>query len=156
MSGDLTPHVCFGPFSSSLFLIFRQQATTDPAPTQPSSIATVITMLSNTLLRTASRRAASAVSAQSTRTASSQAFKRASEQASRNNILPIMTVATMCGWGLVTMKSQEEEMESKTAQCLFNRTNSQAKEVEDKFATYWPRNIMILFGPPGVCRRCCA
>ena len=23
------------------------------------------------------------------------------------------------------------------------------KEVEDKFATYWPRNIMILFGPPG-------
>jgi adenylate kinase len=23
------------------------------------------------------------------------------------------------------------------------------KEVEDKFATYWPRTIMILFGPPG-------
>jgi adenylate kinase len=23
------------------------------------------------------------------------------------------------------------------------------KKVEDKFATYWPRNIMILFGPPG-------
>lgn len=23
------------------------------------------------------------------------------------------------------------------------------KMVEDKFATYWPRNIMILFGPPG-------
>lgn len=23
------------------------------------------------------------------------------------------------------------------------------KETEDKFATYWPRNIMILFGPPG-------
>ena len=23
------------------------------------------------------------------------------------------------------------------------------KESEDKFATYWPRNIMILFGPPG-------
>ena len=23
------------------------------------------------------------------------------------------------------------------------------KETEDKFATYWPRNILILFGPPG-------
>lgn len=23
------------------------------------------------------------------------------------------------------------------------------KRIEDKFATYWPRNIMILFGPPG-------
>jgi hypothetical protein len=23
------------------------------------------------------------------------------------------------------------------------------KEVEDKFGTYWPRNILILFGPPG-------
>jgi adenylate kinase len=32
------------------------------------------------------------------------------------------------------------------AQCLSNNT---AEEVKDKFATYWPRNIMILFGPPG-------
>lgn len=39
-------------------------------------------------------------------------------------------------------------MESKNAQCL-QSTSTQAKEVEDKFATYWPRNIMILFGPPG-------
>jgi hypothetical protein len=23
------------------------------------------------------------------------------------------------------------------------------KEVEDKFGKYWPRNILILFGPPG-------
>mmetsp|Transcript_2726 Transcript_2726/g.3674 ORF Transcript_2726/g.3674 Transcript_2726/m.3674 type:complete len:337 (-) Transcript_2726:124-1134(-) len=26
---------------------------------------------------------------------------------------------------------------------------SAVKEVEDKFGSYWPRNIMILFGPPG-------
>ena len=44
-----------------------------------------------------------------------------------------------------------QEDETKTAQCLFGKKGTQAKEVEDKFATYWPRNIMILFGPPGVC-----
>lgn len=43
-----------------------------------------------------------------------------------------------------------EEDETKTAQCLFGKKGTQAKEVEDKFATYWPRNIMILFGPPGM------
>lgn len=48
----------------------------------------------------------------------------------------------------MTMKSQEEELESKNAQCLAP-TAATAKEMEDKFATYWPRNIMILFGPPG-------
>lgn len=50
----------------------------------------------------------------------------------------------MCGWGLVTMKSQEEESK---AQCLSADTT--AKDIEDKFGAYWPRNIMILFGPPG-------
>lgn len=29
------------------------------------------------------------------------------------------------------------------------RVSKAVKESEDKFATYWPRNIMILFGPPG-------
>ena len=43
-----------------------------------------------------------------------------------------------------------QDDETKTAQCLFGKKGTQAKEVEDKFATYWPRNIMILFGPPGV------
>jgi hypothetical protein len=27
--------------------------------------------------------------------------------------------------------------------------DKKAEEVSNKFATYWPRNIMILFGPPG-------
>ena len=60
-----------------------------------------------------------------------------------------MTAATMCGWGLVNLSSQEEGTETKNAQCLFGRSGTKGKEVEDKFATYWPRNIMILFGPPG-------
>jgi adenylate kinase len=35
---------------------------------------------------------------------------------------------------------------------LFGRSKSverAVKEVEDKFGAYWPRNIIILFGPPG-------
>lgn len=30
-----------------------------------------------------------------------------------------------------------------------NKTETAIQETKDKFATYWPRNIMILFGPPG-------
>jgi len=107
-------------------------------------------MLVNTILRTAaasSRRVVASSAAK--RAVSQQAFKRATSE-STNKLLPIMTVGAMCGWGLVTMKSQDEELvEKEAAQCLFGRTSTQAKEVEDKFATYWPRNIMILFGPPG-------
>ena len=62
-------------------------------------------------------------------------------------VLPIMTAATLaCGWGLLTSRENDEP---KSAQCLFSRTDTKAKEVEAKFAAYWPRNIMILFGPPG-------
>lgn len=35
----------------------------------------------------------------------------------------------------------------KSAKCI-SKTDSAAAAVEEKFATYWPRNIMILFGPP--------
>lgn len=38
-----------------------------------------------------------------------------------------------------------------TTQCLAStsKVEEAVKAVEDKFVTYWPRNIMILFGPPG-------
>jgi len=48
---------------------------------------------------------------------------------------------TVGGLGYMALNQQDNK-----AQCLSNNT---AEEVEDKFATYWPRNIMILFGPPG-------
>ena len=33
---------------------------------------------------------------------------------------------------------------------MFGKSTAKAvKETEEKFGTYWPRNIMILFGPPG-------
>lgn len=105
-------------------------------------------MISSNLLRTASRRLVSSTSSQAKRSSSStrQAIKCASDQEARM-VLPIMTAATLaCGWGLLTAR---ENGESKSAQCLVSRTDTKAKEVEAKFAAYWPRNIMILFGPPG-------
>mmetsp|Transcript_6179 Transcript_6179/g.13441 ORF Transcript_6179/g.13441 Transcript_6179/m.13441 type:complete len:328 (+) Transcript_6179:144-1127(+) len=108
-------------------------------------------MISNTLLRTASRRIFSTGTSHTKRAASSStrvaAFKQ-SEQESRQFYLPL-TMA-LCSWGLMqqTLSSEEETIDKSTAQCLFN-SDKKAKEVEDKFAAYWPRNIMILFGPPG-------
>lgn len=51
-------------------------------------------------------------------------------------------------FGLMQQTFSAEEDNNNTAQCLFG-SDKKAKAVEDKFATYWPRNIMILFGPPG-------
>jgi adenylate kinase len=41
--------------------------------------------------------------------------------------------------------------EQRTTACLFGRKTRQdmVAETERKFSTYWPRNILILFGPPG-------
>lgn len=41
--------------------------------------------------------------------------------------------------------------ESNKTQCLFGskKEESEVEKTKTKFATYWPRNIMILFGPPG-------
>jgi len=59
-----------------------------------------------------------------------------------------MTAAAIVGgYGIMTLSSQNEE--ASTAQCLFEKKDTKVREVEDKFSTYWPRNIMILFGPPG-------
>mmetsp|Transcript_8457 Transcript_8457/g.14701 ORF Transcript_8457/g.14701 Transcript_8457/m.14701 type:complete len:329 (-) Transcript_8457:72-1058(-) len=109
-------------------------------------------MLTNTLLRTSTRRILSTASSQSKRASSSarQAFKQSSEQEAGRNFIPTMAAATMGCFGLMSlMEHNETNSNNNTAQCLFGRSNTQAKEVEDKFAMYWPRNIMILFGPPG-------
>jgi len=118
------------------FIVASNSATNNPK------------MISSNLLRNASRRLVSSTSSQSKRSSSStrQAIKCASDQEARI-VLPIMTAATLvCGWGLLTSRENEE---SKSAHCLVGRTDTKAKEVEAKFAAYWPRNIMILFGPPG-------
>mmetsp|Transcript_19968 Transcript_19968/g.55588 ORF Transcript_19968/g.55588 Transcript_19968/m.55588 type:complete len:414 (-) Transcript_19968:434-1675(-) len=46
--------------------------------------------------------------------------------------------------------SKTTQNETNTTQNFFGKSAATAvKETEDKFGTYWPRNIMILFGPPG-------
>ncbi|KAL3780782.1 hypothetical protein ACHAW5_004895 [Stephanodiscus triporus] len=102
-------------------------------------------MICNNLLRTTSRRVVSSAKRASS-SSPRHVIKFASDQEARK-LLPIMTAATLvCGWGLLTARENEE---AKSAQCLFGKTGANAKEVEAKFAAYWPRNIMILFGPPG-------
>jgi len=45
---------------------------------------------------------------------------------------------------------QKTSCETNTTQNFFGKSAATAvKETEEKFGTYWPRNILILFGPPG-------
>ena len=118
-------------------------------------------MLAGSLLvRSSSRRLVSSVSrasSSSTRQQQANVVKytpfASSEHEATRQLLPIMTAATLlCGWGLLTSREENEDINNKSvAQCLIAKTDVKAAEVEAKFATYWPRNIMILFGPPGMC-----
>ena len=117
-------------------------------------------MLAGSLLvRSSSRRLVSSVSrasSSSTRQQQANVVKytpfASSEHEATRQLLPIMTAATLlCGWGLLTSREENEDINNKSvAQCLIAKTDVKAAEVEAKFATYWPRNIMILFGPPGM------
>ena len=92
------------------------------------------------IISTASRRAASTL--------------RHGEDEARRAVLPLMAVATTVGGGLGYFINNQQQQDNRSnnntsyAQCL-SKIDSAAEAVEDKFATYWPRNIMILFGPPG-------
>jgi len=98
----------------------------------------------NTVARTATRRV---ISNASRRAAST--LRQGEDEAARRAILPLMAAATTVGGlGYYYMNQQQDSSNTSYAQCL-SKDNSTAESVEDKFATYWPRNIMILFGPPG-------
>jgi len=56
--------------------------------------------------------------------------------------------AFVAGAGLTLAVAALQQREDNKTQNLFGNKKA-VKKVEDKFATYWPRNIMILFGPPG-------
>jgi len=109
-------------------------------------------VLSNNLIRSTSRRIISATTSQLTsptskRTASASVsralIKRQGEQDVRKAFLPLMAAAAVGGLGLSKLGHGE-----KKTQCIA-KTDSAAEALESKFATYWPRNIMIIFGPPG-------
>jgi len=70
-----------------------------------------------------------------------------SQQASNNKNAAIL--ATTAGLVAAVAALQQQEQTNKT-QNLFGKSAATAvKETEEKFGAYWPRNIMILFGPPG-------
>ncbi|CAJ1962258.1 unnamed protein product [Cylindrotheca closterium] len=56
--------------------------------------------------------------------------------------------ALVAGAGLTLAVAALQQREDNKTQNLFGNKKA-VKAVEDKFGTYWPRNIMILFGPPG-------
>lgn len=105
-------------------------------------------MLVNTLARASRRKLTSAASYRATKNAgfasASRAYKHAG--AGSEKILPVLTAASC--FGLMALASEEND-KTKNTQCLFGKSDAKAKEVEQKFADFWPRNILILFGPPG-------
>jgi len=95
-------------------------------------------------VRTASRRIASS-SIRARFTTASKPKASTNDEIFRK-VSPFVAAAGLTV-GLGTFFMQEEE----NTQCAFWGENAEeaVKKTEEKFATYWPRNIMILFGPPG-------
>ena len=85
------------------------------------------------------------------RRAASTALRQGGEDEVRRTVLPF-AAATVGGLGYAFLNQQQNnntDNNTQYAQCLWQKKDTALDEVEDKFATYWPRNIMILFGPPG-------
>jgi len=105
-------------------------------------------MLAHALARASRRKLASAASYRATKNAgfasASKAYKHAGAESEK--ILPVLAAASC--FGLLALASEEND-KTKNTQCLFGKSDAKAKEVEQKFADFWPRNILILFGPPG-------
>ncbi|CAB9513378.1 Adenylate kinase (Fragment) [Seminavis robusta] len=100
-------------------------------------------MFASSAVRAASRQMA-------TRRFASTAAKTMAQQSSSNSsrlVAPFMAAA-----GLAVAATMIQQRENKTHNLIFGNSDAvqkAVKEVEDKFGTYWPRNILILFGPPG-------
>jgi adenylate kinase len=70
-----------------------------------------------------------------------QQFKLSNEDKFRK-AFPYLSAAAIAGLVHLSINNNATTAESTT-------TEEAIKQVEDKFGTYWPRNILILFGPPG-------
>ena len=132
--------------------VSKQKPKTNPKPKKDLASALYTTKLTtmNKAALTATRRIVSknAVS----RRAASTALRQGGEDEVRRTVLPFMAAATVGGLGYAFFNQQQNNKSNcntQYAQCLWQKKDTAVDEVEDKFATYWPRNIMILFGPPG-------
>mmetsp|Transcript_63365 Transcript_63365/g.74175 ORF Transcript_63365/g.74175 Transcript_63365/m.74175 type:complete len:215 (+) Transcript_63365:100-744(+) len=88
------------------------------------------------ILTTATRRTASFVSSSAKGTSDKRKFLSHAS-------LPVVFGAAA---GLVYISQKDNNVTFSEAA---ESTEDAVKKVGNKFATYWPRNIMILFGPPG-------
>lgn len=98
-------------------------------------------MFASSAVRAASRR----VVTSSTRRQFSSATAKTASSAPRS-AAPMLTAAGLATAAFVVQQSQDKTYN------FFgggDAVQKAVKEAEDKFGTYWPRNIMILFGPPG-------
>jgi len=79
------------------------------------------------------------------RAASTNAFRYNNYYSSKENelhkLLPYLAAA-IAAVSAIQLNSNKKSIATESVQ-------EAVKEVEDKFAVYWPRNIIILFGPPG-------
>lgn len=101
-------------------------------------------MLLSSSVRVISRRV---IQSGSRRTASTNAF-RYSEEHLRNKALPYYasaTAAALVAVGAIQHNNSSQNITANEGASVQEAVNA----VEDKFAVYWPRNIIILFGPPG-------
>lgn len=98
-------------------------------------------MLLNTFLRCSVRSGI-----RSSKNISSFAIKNCAETSKNSAHLPFLAVAGLAA-ATATFRRDEEE---KTHNFFFKGDKKEnVADMKAKFSTYWPRNIMILFGPPG-------
>lgn len=76
------------------------------------------------------------------RSVGARCLSTSAKTASRSmNAMPFLFAGGLTAFGL-TQYNQSQSAQCDTA------AGDDSKTVENKFATYWPRNILILFGPP--------
>jgi len=92
-------------------------------------------LLSRRVIQTANRR-----------TASTNAFR--SNEENFRKALPYYASAATAAAALVAVGTIQNSQSNVTANEA-SSVQEAVKAVEDRFAVYWPRNIIILFGPPG-------
>lgn len=97
-------------------------------------------------VRHAGRRAF--VAANSSRALSSAATKPSDDKF--QSVMPYVAAAT-AALAISQLSSEKDvaQTEGLSEKILSPLISPAVKRVEDKFSTYWPRNILILFGPPG-------
>ena len=95
-----------------------------------------MTMISSTAFRVASRRVVG-------RSLQQRGFSSATAAFTKSNTSSKALMAT-AGFAAAVVALQQQEESSKTYN-FFGKSSAQlVKETEDKFGTYWPRNILIL------------